>query len=483
MVQLLLHMVNEMAIDLTPRWDKFAVYLPAMQYHYASAVDNNKLLKDRDFPKDLKLTDLDFLNPKSKLWHYGYALYSAGQFTDARPTSCSISHRDREKTIVLGDSGGFQIGKGTLRGTEHLKQAKTSAEVCELWRQSGDIRKWIVQWLEAKSDYAMTIDMPLWAKFPSNSKTPFHKCSVQELIDLSIGNLEYIKRNAQGNTKWLNVVQGTNHNDWKLWWNAVKKYKFSGWALAGSVGWRGIKEDKKEGIEGMSGLQSVLQMVLTMRDENAFDKGQDWMHVLGVSQPTWAVILTAIQRGIRQHCENDKFRISYDSASPFQAGGRYQQVVRYPKFTKDTASWAMTMHEAPVNPIYADTGNDYRFPYPSPIGDLLTLNHLNIRGGEFQKGAYDTVSNHLLTNHNVWVYVRSFLEANELAFMHASEADKAVPQKLIDMCAFIEDILGEERWQAKLKKEKLLLAEVFKKSTNDKVGELDDSRETYIEWK
>ena len=46
-----------MTIDLTPRWDKFAVYLPAMQYHYASAVENNKLLKGRDFSKDLKLTD------------------------------------------------------------------------------------------------------------------------------------------------------------------------------------------------------------------------------------------------------------------------------------------------------------------------------------------------------------------------------------------------------------------------------------------
>jgi hypothetical protein len=45
-----------MAIDLTPRWKNFAVYLPAMQYHYASAVDNNKLIKGRDFPKDLKLT-------------------------------------------------------------------------------------------------------------------------------------------------------------------------------------------------------------------------------------------------------------------------------------------------------------------------------------------------------------------------------------------------------------------------------------------
>ena len=452
-----------MTIDLTPRWDKFAVYLPAMQYHYASAVDNNKLIKGRDFPKDLKLTDLDFLNPKSKLWHYGYALYSAGQFTDARPKACAISNRDRKHTIVLGDSGGFQIGKGTLRGTEHLKRAKSSAEVCELWRQSGDIRKWIVQWLEANSDYAMTIDMPLWAKFESNSKTPFHKCSVQELIDLSIGNLDYIKRNARGKTKWLNVLQGTTPKDSKQWWDAVKSYRMGGWALAGNVGWRG-------------GLENVLYYVLTMRDDNAFDKGQDWMHVLGVSQPTWAVLLTSIQRAIRKHCDNSEFRISYDSASPFQAGGRYQKVVRYPKFTKDVASWAMTMHEAPVNPIYADSGSDYHFPYSSPIGDLLTLNHLNIRGGEFQRGAYDTVSNHLLTNHNVWVYVRSFLEANELAFMQASEADKAVPQKLIDMCAFIEDILGEERWQAKLKKEKLLLADVFSKKTLKDVVEEDELR-------
>jgi len=452
-----------MAIDLTSRWDKFAVYLPAMQHGYANAVDdiakNKRVSKSREFPNGITMVDLDFLNPKSKLWHYGYALYSAGQFTDARPKACAVTNRDREHTIILGDSGGYQIGKGTLRGTEHLKRAKTSAEVCELWRQSGDIRKWIVQWLEDNSDYAMTIDMPLWAKFPSNSKTPFHKCSVEELIELSIGNLDYIKRNARGKTKWLNVLQGTTAEDSKQWWDAVKGYRMGGWALAGNVGWRG-------------GLENVLYYVLTMRDDNAFEKGQDWMHVLGVSQPTWAVLLTAIQRAIRTNCANDEFRISYDSASPFQAGGRYQQVVRYPKFTKDIASWAMTMHAAPLNPLYADTGADYHFPYSSPLGDLLTLSHLNIRGGEFQRGAYDTVSNHLLTNHNLWVYVRGFLEANELAFMHASEADKAVPQKLLDMCAFIELIMGEERWQAKLKKEKLLLADVFsKKAAKDVVAD------------
>jgi hypothetical protein len=458
-----------MTIDLTPRWEKFAVYLPAMQYHYASAVNTNKMLKGRDFPKGIKLTDLDFLNPKSRLWHYGYALYSAGQFTDARPKACAVHNRDRTKTTLLGDSGGFQIGRGTMRGTEHFKRAKNGAEVCALWQQSGDIRKWIVQWLEANSDYAMTIDMPLWARDASNSKTPFHACSVQELIDMSLGNLEYIKKHARGKTKWLNVLQGTTEKDSKQWWDAVKGYRMGGWALAGNVGWRG-------------GLENVLYYVLTMRDDNAFDKGQDWMHVLGVSQPTWAVLLTALQRGIRQHCDNENFRVSYDSASPFQAAGVRQQVVRYPKFTKDTSSWVMSAHEAPVNPLYADTGSDYRFPHSSPIGDLLTLNHLNIRGGEFQRGAYDAVSNHLLTNHNVWVYVRSFLEANELAFMHASEADKAVPQKLIDMCAFIDSILGEERWAAKLKKESKLLKEVFSKTAGVTTAAADENREVYLNW-
>jgi hypothetical protein len=78
--------------------------------------------------------------------------------------------------------------------------------------------------------------------------------------------------------------------------------------------------------------------------------------------------------------------------------------------------------------------------------------------------------------------VRSFLEANELAFMLSSEADKAVPQKLIDMCAFIEYILGEDRWQTKLKKESKLLTDVFSKSDKESSNELDGSRETYIEW-
>jgi hypothetical protein len=47
--------------------------------------------------------------------------------------------------------------------------------------------------------------------------------------------------------------------------------------------------------------------------------------------------------------------------------------------------------------------------------------------------------------------------------MHKSEADKAVPQKLLDTCAFIEDLLCEDAWQAKLKKHHKQLTGIFDK--------------------
>ena len=65
--------------DMTPRWDNFAVYLPSIQKAYAKAA--YKLGdKKRVMPAGVTMKDLNFLDPNNKLWHYGYALYSAGQF-------------------------------------------------------------------------------------------------------------------------------------------------------------------------------------------------------------------------------------------------------------------------------------------------------------------------------------------------------------------------------------------------------------------
>jgi hypothetical protein len=64
--------------------------------------------------------------------------------------------------------------------------------------------------------------------------------------------------------------------------------------------------------------------------------------------------------------------------------------------------------------------------------------------------------------------------------MLSSEANKAFPQKLIDTCAFIEDLLSEERWARKLKKESKLLEEVFSRKSIKYVVEEDELRQKLL---
>ena len=117
--------------DFNKRWDNFAVYLPSIQKGYAKAASRADD-KTRTMPKDVTLRSLNFLNPKSKLWHYKYALYSAGQFKIGEQQSDIVTTRDEKQTVILGDSGGFQIGKGTLAGFTALNKLKTADEVCNL---------------------------------------------------------------------------------------------------------------------------------------------------------------------------------------------------------------------------------------------------------------------------------------------------------------------------------------------------------------
>lgn len=448
-----------MAIDLTPRWNDFAVYLPAIQTWYSTMVHSRSdrhRKRARPFPNDLKLPDLDYLNPKSKLWHYGYGLYSAGQFTTFAPRACSVTNRDKSATTILGDSGGYQIGMGALHGTKHIKNERTADGVVRAWSQCGDVREGLMIWLEANSDYAMTIDMPLWSRTAPNSKSPFRICSAEQLIGMTIDNLEHIKRFQKGDTKWLNVIQrGASDADSKLWWDAVKGYRFGGWALAGCAD---------------GGLQSVLHNILMMRDDGAFTDGQDWLHVLGVSQPTWAVLLTAIQQQLRKI--NPKLRVSYDSASPFQMVGKFHDTVRYPKLTKDLKSWVMSASEVQINPIYANTNGAHHFPFSSPLGEMMTLDQLSVNGGLYQAKPADEISWLMLVNHTLYVYVRAFLEANELVFLNRNDAQRCVPPEILSAVDFIDEVFKARNWKKKIIDNKVMLDAVFKKTTN--IVGLDD---------
>jgi hypothetical protein len=413
--------------------DEYAVYLPAVNDSYATETIK-ALDPSRPFPDGLTLHDLVFWEP-NQLWHYPYLLHSVGLYRVGALPDNAVSQRDRASSTLVGDSGGYQIGKGKVKGLKSLRDGPMEASSAVLaWQQEFAAREWVVDWLETYTDYAMTIDMPLWATAPAGESSPFHNCSPQQLMDMTVKNLRFIEKAARGRTKWLNVVQGDQTaTQIEPWWQAVKWFRHGGWAMAGSAGAKG-------------GLANMLRALLMMRDDGAFEPGQDWVHVLGVSTPKWAALLSEVQRALRRL--NPSLRVSFDSSSPFQEGGRYETLVQTPAFTVDPKTWSMWPEPSPQSRLHVATSPAVPFPYQqSPIGARLQLHHLSVRGGIWDHRQYDSISNMLITNHNVWVYLDAMKQANDLA---AARDSARVPKLYLDGLDFIADVFGRDTWAAHL---------------------------------
>jgi hypothetical protein len=261
------------------------------------------------------------------------------------------------------------------------------------------------------------------------------------LTDMTVENLRFIDTHRQGRTRWLNVIQGLDEPTMLAWWQAVSWFDCSGYALAGAAGVKG-------------GIANVLRILLTLRDAGALAEGRDWIHVLGVSTPKWAILLTAIQRALRRDV-NPRLQISYDSATPFQAAGIREEVAIMPSYTSRPRDWAIRFERVEQSAQLEDSNEP--FPYPSPLGNRLTMGDLNVHGGDWNHRSFDTISNVLLCNHNCWVMLEAFRQANELAF----ESDgTSVPAQWRRCLMLIDEIFKEDDWKALLQKQKKLLGEV-----------------------
>ena len=405
----------------------YAVYLPAVNDSYAAEV-LKPLPPNRPFPAGLTLEDLIFWNRKNQLWHYSHVLHSVGLHAVGSQPDNAVTRAGRTDCVLLGDSGGYQIGTGKLKGYRELEAGMDAASAQATWAGAYSVRRWILDLLELHTDYAMTIDMPLWATLPKGEASPFHRCSQQALTDMTVENLRFIDTHRQGRTRWLNVIQGLDEPTMLAWWQAVSWFDCSGYALAGAAGVKG-------------GIANVLRILLTLRDAGALAERRDWIHVLGVSTPKWAILLTAIQRALRRNV-NPRLQISFDSATPFQAAGIREEVAIMPNYTSRPRDWAIRFERVEQSAQLA--GSNEPFPYASPLGNRLTMGDLNVHGGDWSHRSFDTISNVLLCNHNCWVMLEAFRQANELAF----ESDgTSVPAQWQECLEVIEEIFATSDWK------------------------------------
>ena len=100
--------------------DEYAVYLPAVNSTYANCI-TKPIPLNRPFPNTIQLTDLEFWNKNSKLFYHPHYLHSVGQYSVGKAPDNAVTRRGKTDGVLIGDSGGFQIGKGRLKGIVGLR--------------------------------------------------------------------------------------------------------------------------------------------------------------------------------------------------------------------------------------------------------------------------------------------------------------------------------------------------------------------------
>jgi len=308
--------------NLTSKQKDYAVFLPALSGFYATYVgkqrfpdaNGNLYVDSTRIPANFEngMEGLNWLNPTEAYFPYHWSLYSAGHaeldVNKHSPKEDMVRNRDRSKSFILGDSGGFQIGKGVWEGDWKDPNCPKAQKKREL----------VLTWMDAYMDYGMCLDIPAWvARSPAGRKATGIN-TYDEAVEGTYINNDWFINNRNGNCKFLNVLQGENHADADDWYDRMKKYcdpkqypgkHFNGWAMGG---------------QNMCDVHLVLKRLVAIRYDGLLQEGvHDWMHFLGTSKLEWACLLTDIQRAVRKYV-NPNFTISFDCASPFLASANGQ---------------------------------------------------------------------------------------------------------------------------------------------------------------
>jgi hypothetical protein len=433
--------------NLTSKQKDYAVFLPAISGFYGTFIGkqrvNNDYVDPARFP--LGLTDMEqmnWLNDQKGLFPYKWSLYSGGHanldLTKEDPSEDMVRKRD-PNTIMLGDSGGFQIAKGLWEGDWKANSGCPKAQ---------KKREAILTWLDTIATYGMGLDIPTWVIHDKKASDACQIKTLDEAVAATKFNNEYFMKHRKGvkngGAKFLNVLQGDNHTSADEWYEIMKEYcdpvkypdtHFDGWGMGG---------------QNMCDVHLILDRLVTMRYDNLLQEGKhDWMHFLGTSKLEWAVLLTVIQRAIRKYV-NPSFTISFDCASPFLATANGQ--VYFENVYEDGEKWSYRMAPSADDKKYATDTRKWSDGvvadgiYPrwedSPISDMLTMKDICIykpgvvkagvtlneenfkdpesydvlpdvnKTGKWGKTSWDSFSYALLMGHNVWMHLTSVQEAN-----------------------------------------------------------------------
>ncbi|KQO79011.1 hypothetical protein [Rhizobium sp. Leaf262] len=383
-------------MDFAKLWADYALYLPAPNQNYAHfAVKTATAELSARLPHEVKPKDFDFLGSGSKLFTWPNALYTAAfAVGDKQPDM--IGQRDRSASFVVGDSGGFSLINGAVKSSQ------------------ASFRKEVLLWQERCCDVGIILDVPTRSlDVPKSGVTSFEEC-----LTRTMDNLRFAKDNRSNpDLRLLSVHQGRNHKEAKLWCGGIADLPLEGLAIGGHT---------------RLDMWFWAARFVDMLDAGKFDHVAH-IHFLGTSQPTFAVLATALQRALRKHVRTD-ISVSFDSSLGFAIAQRNGQITT--GLVATDTGFRLSNHTLPARGGEFNPGAP--FPYRSPLADLCTNGDF-MPGNDPSKAAVDTIGNMMVSNHAVHSELSAIMQANRLADMAQQGKNSAVAYSLQRCITLIDE--------------------------------------------
>ena len=213
----------------------------------------------------IKNKKLNFFTEESLIPHKS-CLFSAGLHLNKD----IFSFIPKDKSIILGDSGGFQILQNKLIYDDN-------------------IRTKIFNWLENNTHYAMNLDIPpLGISFIDSFNQSFY-------------NFKYFELKQTGKTRFIKVIHGNNTDELNKWIDNLIPLNFNGgYSLGGLV--KNYNADYK-----------IFLTICLLYQKGIFDmmKEDEIFHLLGVGTLRKLIPIFYFFHRLK----NMKFRLSFDSST------------------------------------------------------------------------------------------------------------------------------------------------------------------------
>jgi hypothetical protein len=412
-------------IDFSKLWSDYALYLPAYNDGYAKFCAEPSANHKARLPGKLKPSDLNPLDPTSKLVRWPNALYTAAYGTrDTKDTV--ISRRKRGGEFILGDSGGYSVISGAIDASR------------------ASFRKKVLEWQERDCDVGVILDVPTRAlDNPKSGIVSFDDC-----LKFTIENLKFARDHRSNSAlRLLNVMQGRTTAEAMRWYESVVQFQMEGLAIGGHT---------------RLNMWFWIGRFLDMIERGLFDSITH-IHFLGTAQPSFAVMATALQRALRKYVRPN-ITVSFDSSLAFRIAQGYGQISTGLRFGDDQLK--LTSHILPNRG--GEVQRTAAFPFSSPLGDLCTVGDFFPNTDPYGPAA-DGVGMQMISSHAMSVELLSLLQANRLADMK-QQANSALPYTLRKAVEAIEEVFRSSQQGKVLDGNKAPLSAFGLVADDDRIG-------------